>query len=100
MHSSVRHSSDEGVLGETDFAEQEQHSLALFSEVELSFLASLIPSLEIIFAADAIVVVVLIFIWLFLIDFASTPLVVVDISMIMANNTNINTHHKNKEILS
>ena len=99
MHSSVRHSSDEGVLGEAVFAEQEQHSLALFSEVELSFLASLIPSLEIIFAADAIVVVVLIFIWLFLIDFASTPLVV-DISMIMANNTNINTHHKNKEILS
>ena len=98
MHSSVRHSSDEGVLGEAVFAEQEQHSLA-FSEVELSFLASLIPSLEIIFAADAIVVVVLIFIWLFLIDFASTPLVV-DISMIMANNTNINTHHKNKEILS
>ena len=98
MHSSVRHSSDEGVLGEAVFAEQEQHSLA-FSEVELSFLASLIPSLEIIFAADAIVVVVLIFIWLFLIDFAST-LVVVDISMIMANNTNINTHHKNKEILS
>ena len=99
MHSSVRHSSDEGVLGEAVFAEQEQHSLAI-SEVELSFLASLIPSLEIIFAADAIVVVVLIFIWLFLIDFASTPLVVVDISMIMANNTNINTHHKNKEILS
>ena len=99
MHSSVRHSSDEGVLGEAVFAEQEQHSLALFSEVELAFLASLIPSLEIIFAADAIVVVVLIFIWLFLIDFASTPLVV-DISMIMANNTNINTHHKNKEILS
>ena len=99
MHSSVRHSSDEGVLGEAVFAEQEQHSLA-FSGEELSFLASLIPSLEIIFAADAIVVVVLIFIWLFLIDFASTPLVVVDISMIMANNTNINTHHKNKEILS
>lgn len=98
MHSSVRHSSDEGVLGEAVFAEQEQHSLA-FSGEELSFLASLIPSLEIIFAADAIVVVVLIFIWLFLIDFASTPLVV-DISMIMANNTNINTHHKNKEILS
>ena len=97
MHSSVRHSSDEGVLGEAVFAEQEQHSLA-FSR-ELSFLASLIPFLEIIFAADAIVVVVLIFIWLFLIDFASTPLVV-DISMIMANNTNINTHHKNKEILS
>ena len=98
MHSSVRHSSDEGVLGEAVFAEQEQHSLA-FSGEELSFLASLIPSLEIIFAADAIVVVVLIFIWLFLIDFASTPLVV-DISMIMENNTNINTHHKNKEILS
>ena len=98
MHSSVRHSSDEGVLGEAVFAEQEQHSLA-FSGEELSFLASLIPSLEISFAADAIVVVVLIFIWLFLIDFASTPLVV-DISMIMANNTNINTHHKNKEILS
>ena len=98
MHSSVRHSSDEGVLGEAVFAEQEQQSLA-FSGEELSFLASLIPSLEIIFAADAIVVVVLIFIWLFLIDFASTPLVV-DISMIMANNTNINTHHKNKEILS
>ena len=98
MHSSVRHSSDEGVLGEAVFAEQEQHSLA-FSGEELSFLASLIPSLEISFAADAIVVVVLIFIWLFLIDFASTPLVV-DVSMIMANNTNINTHHKNKEILS
>ena len=98
MHSSVRHSSDEGVLGEAVFAEQEQHSLA-FSGEELSVLASLIPSLEIIFAADAIVVVVLIFIWLFLIDFASTPLVV-DVSMIMANNTNINTHHKNKEILS
>ena len=71
MHSSVRHSSDEGVLGEA--TEQEQQSLATD---KLSFLASEAAAEDVIF------------IWLLLIDFASVD----------SMATNIITH-KNKEIL-